>query len=69
MIKQLDLTDFPIAAETIRTSFATVAKEFNITEQNCPTHTSFSITTEKLQTHFDSGWLMYGLYDNGQMVW
>ena len=25
-----------------RTSFATVAKEFNITKENCPIHTSFA---------------------------
>ena len=62
-IKQIDLFELNAAAEVIRASFATVAKEFGITEQNCPNHTSF-ITVEKLQNHFNWGWLMYGLYDS-----
>jgi len=63
MIKQLDPSDFPLAAQVIRASFATVAKDFGLTEQNCPTHTSFVTTTERLQSQFDRGCLMYGLYD------
>jgi len=51
------------AAEVIRTSFATVAKEFNLTKQNCPSHTSFATTPESLRDHFECDRLMYGLYD------
>ena len=67
MIRQLDPSEFPIAAEVIRRSFATVAKDFGINEQNCPRHTSF-ITIEDIQKHFDWGWLMYGLYEGNQLV-
>ena len=67
IIKQLNPSDLPAAAELIRTSFAPVAKEFNITEQNFPNHTSF-ITVEKLQNHIIWGWQMYELYEKKQMV-
>lgn len=70
VIKPLDfsnLSDITAAAEVIRTSFATVAKEFGITEQNFPNHTSF-MTAEKLQNHINWGWLMYGLYNGGHLI-
>ncbi len=67
MIRQLLYKDLTLAAEVIRLSFGTVAKEFGITEQNCPNHTSFT-TTEKLQIHFDKNWLMYGLFDDKHLV-
>ena len=65
-----DLSDTSVlsaAAEVIRMSFATVAKEFDITEQNFPNHTSF-MTAEKLQNHFNWGWQMYGLYDGARLI-
>jgi len=60
-------TDIPACVDVIRRSFATVAAKFGLTEQNCPSHTSF-ITAEKLQNHSDWGWLMFGLYEGGQLV-
>ena len=60
-------TQIYFVAEVIRTSFASVAAEFELTEQNCPNHTSF-ITVDKIQRHLDSGWLMYGLYENKRLV-
>ena len=67
MIKQLNLSDFPIAAEVIRASFTTVAKDFGITKENCPKHTSF-ITTDEIQKNSDWGWLIYGLYEDNQLI-
>jgi len=55
------------ATEVIRESFATVAAEFGLTRQNCPTHTSF-ITDEALRAQCDAGWAMYGLYDDTRLV-
>ncbi|MCL2813792.1 MAG: GNAT family N-acetyltransferase [Oscillospiraceae bacterium] len=68
MIKQLNPSDFSLAAKVIRASFATVAKEFGLTEENCPTHTSFSTTTEKLRKNQSWGWLMYGFFDGGNLA-
>ena len=68
MIRQLGLSDLPLAAEVIRTSFSTVAKDFDLTEQNCPKHTSFITTAERLLTHFNWNWWLYGLYEEGQLA-
>ena len=68
MIKQLGQTDFPLAAELIRVSFATVAKDLGLTEENCPKYVGFVSTAERLQTHETWGWRIYGLYKNEQLV-
>jgi len=68
LIRELSHNDLSVAAEVIRASFATVAAEFGLTEQNCPTHTSFITTVEKLGNEMDSGWLMFGLYDGEQLA-
>lgn len=67
MIKQVQLSDLEKCAAVIRESFATVAKEFNLTKENCPRHTSF-MTAENLQYHWDSGYLMHGYYLNGDII-
>jgi len=51
----------------IRESFATVADEFGLTEQNCPNHTSF-IKVEKLQNQFKRGYQMFGYFSDGKIV-
>lgn len=63
MIKQLDSSEFPRAAEVIRESFATVAKDFGFTEQNFPTFVGFTASTIRLQTQSDWGWQIYGFYE------
>ena len=68
MIKQLNSSDFPRAAEIIRESFATVAEDLGFTEQTFPTFTGFVTTAERLQNHAAWGWLMYGLFENEQLV-
>jgi len=68
VIKQLDQSDFILAAEVIRESFATVAKDLELTEENCPKFVGFVTTAERLQTHHTWGWWIYGLYENEQLV-
>lgn len=68
MIRQLEPSEYSLAADVIRASFATVAKELGLTEQNCPKHTSFITTAERLQTHRDWGWQLYGLFDEERLV-
>jgi ribosomal protein S18 acetylase RimI-like enzyme len=68
MIKQIDQAEFPKAVELIRASFATVAKEFGLTEENCPRYVAFSTIVESLQKHLDWGWLMYGFYEGAKFA-
>ena len=68
MIKQLDPSAFAIAAEVIRMSFATVALDLGLTEQNCPKYVGFVTTAERLQTQHDWGWWLYGLFEAGQLI-
>ena len=68
MIKQIQISEFPVAAEMIRAGFITVAREFDLTEENCPRHTAFSTNVEKLQKHLNWGWLMYGLYEGERII-
>jgi len=68
MIKQLKPVDFPLVVEVIRSSFATVAKEFELTEQNCPMYTSYSTTVEKLERRNKMGMLIYGLYNDELLI-
>ena len=68
MIKQLEPSDFSPAAEAIRASFATVAKDLGLTEQNCPKYVGFVTTGERLQTHHDWGWRLYGLFEADKII-
>ncbi len=68
MIKQLNVSDFPRAAEIIRTSFATAAKELNLTEQNCPRYVAFSTNVQRLENQFNGGWYIYGFYNDERLI-
>ena len=57
-IHQIELDELNAALSVIQNSFATVAAEFHLTEENCPGHTAF-ITLEKLQRRYAFGDCMY----------
>lgn len=60
-----DKNMLPISLQIIRNSFATVAEEFNLTEENCPGHTAF-MKLDKLQNAFDAVNRMF-LYYSGSV--
>jgi len=68
VIRLLEPADLPRAAEVVRASFATVAAQFGLTEQNAPRYTAFVTTAERLQSFFDAGALMYGFFDEKQFA-
>ena len=43
------------AAALVRESFATVAEEFGITEENAPRFTAFAVTAERLRWQMEQG--------------
>ncbi len=66
-IKAIEKTELPACLDVIHRNFATVAEEFALTRENCPKHTSF-LPIEYLETQFGWGWLMFGLYDSGNLI-
>lgn len=56
-----------ICLDIIRNSFITVAEEFGLTENNCPSHTAF-MTVDKLEKQFDNGRLMFLFYQDAVPV-
>lgn len=66
-IASISENDLTLCRDVIRKSFASVAHDFNLTQQNCPTHTSF-ITLDNLQYHARCGYNMFGLYDNDTLI-
>ena len=68
MIKKLDPLEFADAADVIRASFATVAEDLGLTEENCPKYVGFVTTPERLQTQHGWGWQIFGLYENRRLV-
>ena len=67
-IRQLDYTEFSLAAKVICKSFATVANDFGLTKENCPKYVGFVTTTERLKAQYDGGWQMYGIYEDKRLV-
>ncbi len=68
MIKEIgDKRNLERSAEVIRKSFATVAQEFGLTEQNCPTNPAF-ITFEKLEKLHARGARFFALYEGDSQL-
>ena len=67
MIKQIKEGDFPECLDTIRKSFQTVADEFGLTPENCPTNGAFMPLT-RLENDYKKGDKMYGLYEGDNIV-
>ena len=59
-IQVLTAEHLPDYAGVIRKSFATVAKDFKLTKENCPGHTSF-VTDERLSSEIMDGYYPFGL--------
>jgi GNAT superfamily N-acetyltransferase len=61
-IREISEPQIESAAKDIRGSFASLAKQFNITPETCPGASNF-ITAEHLKEHFERGLMMFGLGD------
>ncbi len=67
IVKVKNKEQLNICLDIIRSSFATVAEEFSLTESNCPSHTAF-MTIDKLEKQFDDGRLMFLFYQDNVPV-
>jgi diamine N-acetyltransferase len=57
----------PLCVAVIRQAFETVASDFNLTPENCPTH-PFFISLEKIRVMYEKGIFMYTWKENSEMV-
>ena len=62
-IREINREELSNCLEVIHRSFRTVAEEFDLTQENCPGHTSF-LPLNRLEECFDKGHKMYGLFEN-----
>lgn len=67
VIREVLSSEIAQAVEVIRQGFGTVAKDFGLTRENCPTNGAF-IDKEKLLNQKDKGKFMYGMFVGGRMV-
>lgn len=65
-ICQIEEPELEKCVEIIRKSFATVAADFNLTQENCPTNGAF-LTIDRLLSERKSGKLQYGLFINNNL--
>jgi ribosomal protein S18 acetylase RimI-like enzyme len=66
-MKEILEQDLEECAEVIRQGFSTVAKDFGLTLENCPTNGAF-IKKERLEAEREKGHLMYGMTDGSQII-
>lgn len=67
MIHEVRREELQECLDVIHESFGTVAKEFGLTQENCPRHTSF-IPLQYLETQMSWGWHMYALHVGEKIV-
>ena len=69
MIRKLTENDLEEAVNVIRSSFMTVAEEFNITKENAPAFTAFATDMDRLRTWmFEQHRPMFGYFVDGKMA-
>ena len=66
LIRQLEKDDLEESLQIIRQSFATVAEQFSLTEQNCPSNGAF-LQYERLLQDYEKGNCMFGLFSGGKL--
>jgi ribosomal protein S18 acetylase RimI-like enzyme len=66
-ISPLSMEHLPMYAEVIRQSCATVAAQFNLTKENCPTYTGF-VTDERWAERVADNYYPFGYFVDGKLV-
>lgn len=65
--RQMREDEFDMCVTLLRASFGTVAAEFGLTRENCPTNGAF-IEKNSLVADASNGCTLYGLFDQGQLA-
>lgn len=66
-IKEISEKEFDRCVAVIRKGFATIAEEFSLTQENCPTHGAF-FTLDRLKNDYAKGNRMYALCTQDDIV-
>lgn len=66
-IRRVKMSELDICTDVIRRSFETVAQEFGLTAENCPTNAAF-LKTERLVSELNHGAYFYGLYCDERLI-
>jgi N-acetylglutamate synthase-like GNAT family acetyltransferase len=66
-IVPLSREHLPMYAEVIRQSSATIAAQFDLTKENCPTYTGF-ITNDSLAERLTADYFPFGYFVDGKLV-
>lgn len=66
-IKPAEAFELDVCAEVIRQSFATVAQDFGLTPENCPSNGAF-LKTERLTAEQEQGKRMFALHSAGSIA-
>ena len=67
VIRNVTCQELDACAAVIRKAFSTVAAEFGLTFQSCPTNGAY-ITAQRLRCERQNGVLQYGLYREGRLA-
>lgn len=67
MIRRIDGTQLSQCLEVIHRGFMTVAEEFGLTPENCPTNGAF-MPYSRLENDYNQGDLMFGCFEEGELV-
>lgn len=69
MIRAIEQSNLAECVQIIRTSFATVAEEFHITEENAPRYTAFATDENRLNWHLNGEHRpMFGYFKEDKLV-
>lgn len=66
-IREVGVTELEYCIEVIRQGFETVAKDFGLTENNCPSNGAF-IKLDRLLADKNKGNYMYGLFSENKLI-
>jgi ribosomal protein S18 acetylase RimI-like enzyme len=68
MIRKIERDEIPACVDVIRTSFLTVAQEYNITQENAPRYTAYATTVERLEYQLSEGRPMFVYIDENMKI-
>lgn len=67
VIRKVSAAELDACAGVIREGFLTVARDFGLTQENCPTNGAF-LQVDRLIAEREKGIAQYGLYHEGDLI-